>query len=328
MKLNNKEFVPPHQLNTAVLFIVFNRPNTTKQVFESIRKAKPPRLYVAADGPREDRPGEEEKVQSVRDHIMTNIDWNCDVMTLFRDENLGCKYAVSGAITWLFENEEMGIILEDDCLPSQSFFWFCEELLEKYKDDKRIGLISGNNFQFRRNVNGESYYFSIFNHIWGWASWSRAWNFYDVDMNAWPDFKSGKWLYNIFRKRSHIEYWTNIFDKTYNNEINTWDYQWTFALWGNNCLNIIPCENLISNIGFGIDASHTTVINSFLNNIPRKNIEFPLVHPDFILADCYADGFTMKSVYGLNSRNIFIHKVANIPGARIIWRYLKGHLER
>ena len=128
------EFIPPHPLNTAVLFLVFNRPDTTRQVFEAIRKAKPPRLYVAADGPREDHPGEDEKVREIRDYVMNNIDWDCEIKTLFRDKNLGCKYAVSGAITWFFENEEMGIILEDDCLPSQSFFWYCEELLKKYKD--------------------------------------------------------------------------------------------------------------------------------------------------------------------------------------------------
>ena len=124
-------FSPPYSLNTAVLFLVFNRLDTSKQVFQAISQAKPPRLYVAADGARVSKEGESEKVQAVRDYIMQNIDWKCEVKTLFRDENLGCKYAVSGAITWFFQNEEQGIILEDDCLPNQSFFWFCEELLER-----------------------------------------------------------------------------------------------------------------------------------------------------------------------------------------------------
>jgi len=143
-KISSNTFTPPHPLNTAVLFLVFNRPDTTKQVFEKIREAQPPRLYVAADGTREDRPGEAEKCEEVR-KIATSVDWDCEVYPLFRDENLGCKYAVSGAITWFFENEEMGIILEDDCLPSQSFFWFCEELLERYRWDMRVGLITGFN---------------------------------------------------------------------------------------------------------------------------------------------------------------------------------------
>lgn len=161
-------FTPPYPLNTAVLFLVFNRPDTTKQVFEAIRKAKPPRLYVAADGPRLNRAGEEEKVKAVREYLMDNIDWSCEVKTLFRQENLGCKYAVSGAITWFFEHEEMGIILEDDCLPSQSFFWFCEELLNRYNNDTRIFLISGFNSINKWKNNSFDYLFSYYGSIWGW----------------------------------------------------------------------------------------------------------------------------------------------------------------
>ena len=138
-------FTPPHPLNIAVLFLVFNRIDTTKQVFEAIQQAKPPKLYIAADGARESNEGEAEKVKAVREYIMQNTDWECEVKTLFREQNYGCKMAVSGAIDWFFDNEEMGIILEDDCLPSQSFFWFCEELLERYKDDMRVGQICGFN---------------------------------------------------------------------------------------------------------------------------------------------------------------------------------------
>ncbi|MFP4332877.1 MAG: hypothetical protein ACLFQJ_06210, partial [Campylobacterales bacterium] len=145
------EFTPPHPLKTAVLFLVFNRLDTTKQVFEAIRQAKPPRLYVAADGAREAKEGEDQKVKAIREYILQHIDWDCEVKTLFREKNLGCKIAVSSAITWFFENEEMGIILEDDCLPSQSFFWFCEELLERYKDDMRIMMVSGYNKVQRYN---------------------------------------------------------------------------------------------------------------------------------------------------------------------------------
>ena len=161
------EFVPPHPLNTAVLFLIFNRLDTTKQVFEAIRQAKPPRLYIAADGARSSREGEAEKVQAVREYIIQNIDWECEVKTLFREQNLGCKYAVSGAIDWFFENEEMGIILEDDCLPSQSFFWFCEELLERYKDDMRVWHIGGSNFQNGIKRGDGDYYFSKYNTFFG-----------------------------------------------------------------------------------------------------------------------------------------------------------------
>jgi hypothetical protein len=152
------KFIPPKPLNTAVLFLVFNRLDVTKQVFQAIRQAKPPRLYIAADGARKNKEGEAAKVIAVRDHVLESIDWDCEVKTLFREENLGCKYAVSGAIDWFFEQEEMGIILEDDCLPSQSFFWFCEELLLRYKGDMRVGHIAGYN-HFPGRVTASSYFF-------------------------------------------------------------------------------------------------------------------------------------------------------------------------
>ena len=157
-EISSNTFTPQHPLKTAVLFLIFNRPDTTKQVFEAIRKSKPPRLYVAADGPRTDKSGEAEKVEQVR-RIAMQVDWNCEVKTLFREENLGCGKAVSSAITWFFKNEEEGIILEDDCLPNQSFFWFCEELLERYRDDMRIMAVSGDNFQKGLARNEFIYYF-------------------------------------------------------------------------------------------------------------------------------------------------------------------------
>ena len=165
-------------MKTPVLFLVFNRPDTTKQVFEAIRQAQPPRLYIASDGHRSDREGEWEKVKTVRDYVVNNIDWDCEVKTLFREKNLGCRIAVSTAISWFFENEEQGIILEDDCFPDQSFFPFCEELLWKYQDDKRIMMITGTNSLGTWKSELQSYHFSIYGSIWGWATWKRAWNLY------------------------------------------------------------------------------------------------------------------------------------------------------
>src|SRR4030042_6453503 len=153
------------KLTTPVLFLIFNRPDTTEKVFDEIRKAKPKKLFVAADGPRQDKQGEKEKVGRARQIVIDGIDWDCEIKTLFRDKNLGCKVAVSSAINWFFENEEMGIILEDDCLPHQSFFRFCGELLEKYKDDERIMVISGENLLFGRKRTNYSYYFSRYYHI-------------------------------------------------------------------------------------------------------------------------------------------------------------------
>lgn len=298
-------FTPAYPLKTAVLFLIFNRPDTTKQVFDAIRKAKPPRLYVAADGLRAEKPGEVEKVEQVR-RIATQLDWECEVKTLFRDKNLGCKIAVSSAIDWFFENEEEGIILEDDCLPSQSFFWFCEELLERYRDDERIMMISGDNFQFGKRRTHDSYYFSQYTHIWGWASWRRAWINYDVQIKLWPEIKGGRWLFDISGNKKSAQYWTHIFDNIYNGKIDTWDYQMNFTCWSQNMLVILPNINLISNIGFDGDATHTTNRDNTYSEMPVYNLLFPLKHPNWMIRDDKADNYTQKTIF--NQPNIF-HRV-------------------
>ena len=272
---NNKKFTPPHPLNTAVLFLVFNRLDTTKQVFASIRQAKPPRLYVAADGARETKDGEEQKVKAVRDYVMSNIDWECEVKTLFRESNFGCKMAVSGSIDWFFENEEMGIILEDDCLPSQSFFWFCEELLERYKDDYKISLITGDGRGTKDLQIESDYDFNQYPLIWGWASWKRTWDKYDILMSDWPENKI-KVIEKISSLKGTRKYWTNAFENTYNSKINTWDYQLAYSILSNSGLCIVPKVNLIKNIGFGEDATHTFDPNSNDANIAHYELNFPL----------------------------------------------------
>jgi len=291
------QFTPPHPLNTAVLFLVFNRLDTTKQVFEAIRQAKPPRLYVAADGARANKEGEAEKVQAVCDYIMQNIGWKCGVKTLFRERNLGCKYAVSGAITWFFENEEMGIILEDDCLPSQSFFWFCEELLERYKDDMRVWHISGDNFQNGITRGKGSYYFSKFNHVWGWASWANRWKEYDVEIKSYKNFVDQNVINNLSESEQEKNYWQKIYRDVSNGKIDTWDYQWTYTVWVNNGLSILPNKNLISNIGFGADATHTTDLDAQHSKIPRLDLSFPLQHASFILKNNDADNYTALRMF-------------------------------
>ena len=299
----NLKFMPPHPLKTAVLFLVFNRLDTTKQVFDSIRQAKPPRIYVAADGARESKKGEAEKVKAVREFVMQNIDWECDVKTLFREQNLGCKMAVSGAIDWFFENEEMGIILEDDCLPSQSFFWFCEELLKRYKDDMRVGMISGDNFQKGITRGGADYYFSIYNHIWGWASWANRWKNYDVSLK---NFNDTKFIKELFDDKKTVKYWLQIFKTMKKQLINTWDYQWTFTLWNKKQLTILPNTNLIKNIGFGVDSTHTTG-ESELTNLKAYELELKN-HPKEVKRDLEADKFTSKIVFEKKS---FFKRVVN-----------------
>ncbi len=234
------------KLTTPVLFIVFNRPDTTRRVFSEIKKAKPPRLYIAADGPRTQE--EKKKTDAVRDYILKNIDWKCKVKTLFRDKNLGCKYAVSSAIDWFFENEETGIILEDDCVPSQSFFRFCQEMLEKYKNNEKIMHISGTNVEEVSPIK-EDYFFADAFNVWGWATWRRAWKHYDVEMKDWP-----KWRIKSLRfmkKHPLLDKIKGIYlyELTYQKKINTWDYQWGFTCQKRKGLAIIPTKNLITNIG-------------------------------------------------------------------------------
>ncbi len=293
-------FIPEQPLDVPVLFLVFNRLDTTKEVFEAIRKAKPPKIYIASDGARIEREGEDKKVLAVRDYVLNNIDWPCEVKTLFRDKNLGCKYAVSSAISWFFENEEMGIILEDDCLPSMSFFWFCEKLLLKYKNEHKVWMISGDNFQDGQLRGPASYYFSIFSHIWGWASWADRWKKYDVELN---DVSSAGFIDNFFNNKKSAAYWKKIFFKMKNNEINTWDYQWTFAIWVNNGVSIIPNSNMVSNIGFGEAATHTEDPESVLAN--RKRFELKkIIYSANIVADNDADEYVIKKMF--TNQNLFI----------------------
>jgi hypothetical protein len=283
-------------LSTPILFLIFNRLDTAKQVFSKIRQIQPLRLYIAADGHRPEYQGEAEKVQEIRDYVIEQIDWNCEVKTLFRERNLGCRIAVSTAIDWFFENEVEGIILEDDCLPSHSFFYFCQELLSHYREDTRILTISGNNFLFGRKRVYDSYYFSRYNHIWGWATWKRAWKHYDVDLKLWPKVRDSGRLEDILVDRAAVIDWTNRFDAAYSKQLNTWAYQWTFACWLQNSLSVLPAINLVSNIGFFNDPTHQNNQKN-LSNIPCMEMQFPLKHPDYLIRNSQADRLTQKTIF-------------------------------
>jgi hypothetical protein len=268
-----------YKLNTPVLYMVFNRLDTVKKTFQEIKKVKPKKLFIAADGPR--TPEEKKKTDEVRAFILKNINWKCKVNTLFRDKNLGCKYAVSSAIDWFFNNVEYGIILEDDCLPSQSFFRFCQEMLIKYKDNERIMHISGTNVEERSDIK-ESYFFSQTFNVWGWATWRRAWKFYDVEMKDWKKINQKEYLksfdYNIIgRIRSK-----RIYDLTYRGKLNTWDYQWDFICNLKKGICVVPKLNLITNLGFE-EGTHTTNYDKKAKTLKRYQLEFPLVMPDKII---------------------------------------------
>ncbi len=290
-----------------ILFLVFNRPNTTSKVFTEIRRAKPKILFIAADGPRENISGEKEKCGEVR-KITEKIDWNCEVKRLYREKNLGCRKAVSSAIDWFFEHVDEGIILEDDCLPDPTFFRFCEEMLEKYCNNRKIMHIGGNNFQKSENKNNNSYYFSKYSHIWGWATWRRAWRKYRVNMSDWPKFKSEGRLNHKFRNFTEKFYWHTIFDAVYKGKIDTWDYQWLYTVWKNEGLCINPGVNLVENIGFGTDATHTAIRKI---EIERQKIRFPLNHQKKIEVNADFDRYT--------SNNNFKHDLIALVYLKLIY---------
>lgn len=287
--------------DTPVLFIIFNRPDLTRQVFESIRKAAPSRLYIAADGPREHILGEAEKCKEARS-ITSEIDWDCQVRTLFRDENLGCGKGPTAAITWFFSLEAEGIILEDDCLPSPDFFLFCTELLKRYRNDTRVMQIGGNNFETADHRDDEySYRFSNQISIWGWATWRRAWKFHDFNMGFYKEITQKKYLDASFTSIYERDYYQYIFQKMHEGDDQTnsrtiWDYQWQFACKINSGLVIIPGRNLVHNLGFGLNATNTLNPTGVGHNLELETLEFPLRHPEFVMVDEQKDNQLFKVI--------------------------------
>jgi hypothetical protein len=282
-------------LNTPILFLIFNRPGITRNTFARLREVKPKRLYVAADGARKNKPGEEELCRQTRE-VIGLVDWDCEVRTLFREDNLGCGKAVSGAITWFFEQEEMGIIIEDDCMPALSFFGYCEKMLNHYRYEERVMHIGGTNFLYGNVPIKESYYFSAQAHVWGWATWRRAWKKYDFNMCAFYSFVRDEKIFNYHRREDMALFWLDIFRKMYYKKIDTWDYQWVFTMYNNNGVSAIPHVNLISNTGFGEGATHTGNSDSVFANNPTGVMEETLVHPAKIELNRTADFFFYQHV--------------------------------
>jgi hypothetical protein len=280
-----------YQTHSPVLLLLFNRPNTTRLVFDAIKQAAPPRLYIAADGPRVDRENETGLCREVI-AITNNVDWPCEVKTLFRQQNLGCKEAVSSAIDWFFGHEEEGIILEDDCLPSNDFFRFCDVMLERYRLDSRIRHIGGSNLQQGKQWGNTSYYYSNLTHVWGWAGWRRVWQSYDKQLAAYSTDDARNALSNIFTEPIIIDTWVNIFNQVKGGLIDTWDYQLTLINLFNNSLSVIPNVNLISNIGFGNAATHTIDGHSPYAALPHQSLG-DIKHPLLVVPQKQADYNTL-----------------------------------
>lgn len=280
-------------MNTPVGFFIFNRPETTECVFNEIVRAKPPMLLVVADGPRADRPGEAERCARTR-ALIERVDWPCDVRTNYADGNMGCRRRLSSGLDWIFNMVEEAIILEDDCVPHPTFFSFCEELLETYRDDERVAHISGTNFFFGEYSIEESYYFAQNPLIWGWASWRRAWRYYDVAMSLWPSIRDTGFLRDFRGGEKSPRVLRATFENIYQGKVDTWDYQWVFACLIQHGLAVTPGVNLVSNIGFSGDATHATEHNKFAD-MPVAPMMFPLCHPRHMIPDPAAAAATRKA---------------------------------
>ena len=283
------------RLTTPVLFVVFNRPETTREVFETIRAAEPPRLYIAADGPRHDRPGEAARVAQVRRYVTENVDWDCVVKKRFGSENLGCRAGVSEAISWFFENEEAGIILEDDCVPDQTFFHYCQQLLERYRDDDRVMHVAGSCLM-RNMKERESYFFSKYPAVWGWATWKDAWSKFSLDTpNFEEDFRQIDRQFPLDEEKA---YWKMIMGRHFAGRIDTWDYAWAFSIWRHQGLAVYPTRNLVRNIGFGADSTHTKRWKDYkgLGDLKTQSME-KIIHPEAVHVNVELDNRVFIETY-------------------------------
>jgi hypothetical protein len=285
-------------MNTPTVIFIFNRPELTLKVFDSIRQVKPKILFVIADGPRTEKVGELERCKKTR-MVTEIIDWDCEVFRNYSDVNMGCGPRVSSGIDWVFERVDKAIILEDDCLPHPDFFPFCEELLSRYENDERITMISGTNYFPRTSSNTRSYHFSFFPGGWGWATWRRAWKLYDYEMNLFPKYSDSNsdFLEHVFSNKYHQNLWKKTLQKNFEaKNKSTWDFQWAFAQWIHGGLGIIPDVNLISNIGFGVDATHTKR-TSDISNLSTSSLIFPLTHPHIMHRNLKMDILIQDKVF-------------------------------
>jgi putative methyltransferase (TIGR04325 family) len=282
-----------------ILLIVFNRIETTVKVFDVIKRIKPLELFIAADGHRLNIPGEVNRCEEVRSYLLNNIDWECEVKTLFNDINLGCGKAVSRAIKWFFSYVNEGVIIEDDCILDQSFFRFSEEMLSKYRNDESVGLI-GSVYLRSDNVDiTESYYFSIYPEIWGWATWKRVIEKYDFEMLDWGRINKNRFLKKILHKSEFVNYWKPIFDLTFEKKIDTWDYQLVFSCWLNNFLTIIPSKNLVENIGLNSFGTHFSDVSTVFGSLMKESLDFPLIEQTIIKQNEKKDYHTQVTAFGL-----------------------------
>lgn len=277
--------------SVPILVIFWNRPSLLAGLFQVLRNLQPQRLYLACDGPKADDPRNGHLVAACRELAEQQLTWRPEVHTRYAEYNQGCRAGVAAAISWFFEQEDEGIILEDDVHPEPSFFPFMAELLERYRHDMRIGSISSHHFHRQQADHGSSYRFSIYNHCWGWGSWRRAWLEYDYSLSSWPRFRDQGLLAGL-GDRYFQQYWTRILDATARGEIDTWDFAWTYSHWRAGMLSVTPDRCLVRNAGFGPDATHT---NAETCPLPAPEaMSFPLMHPEFVRPSPVHDRLTQR----------------------------------
>ena len=281
--------------HTPLVLLIFNRPRHTARVLAEIARLRPSKLLVIADGPRVGRTDDLKNVAATR-AMIDKIPWPCELLKNYSDTNFGCRQRIGNGLNWVFREVERAIVLEDDCLPTPSFFTFCEQLLDRYHDDERVMSIAGTNFQNGTSRTPSSYYFSKYFHCWGWATWRRAWQHFDIEMKTWPVFKAQGGMRMVADSSKEQSYWTNIFDRVHAGQIDSWAYAFMCACFSQGGLQALPDVNLVSNIGFDTNATHTSHQEHHLANLPLREIA-ELRHPSFLVRQKEADAYTFRHAY-------------------------------
>jgi hypothetical protein len=286
-----------------VVLFVFARPDTTEQLVEIVKRAEPSKVLVVGDGPRDGSPDDAARCEAVRELIAAAA-WDCELLTAYAERNLGLKRRIETGLDWAFGLVDEAIVLEDDCMPHPSFFDFCSELLERYRDEPRVMSVSGNNFGHGADVDA-SYFFSRYPLIWGWATWARAWKLDEPELVDWPALMRSGWLDELFPGDDRaVQYWTYIFDNVYRKR-HTWDFGWTLASWRAGGLTATPRVNLVTNVGFREDATNTHPdIGTQFSNVPAVAIDMPLRHPAWIERNAEADAALEDVMYSGNLRRL------------------------
>jgi len=289
-------------MQSAVALIIFNRPDTTARVVAALSQARPPTIHIIADGPRPHKLGEDVLCARAR-AAAENIDWPCRIVKHYSDTNLGCQQRVFTGISAVLAEHDRVIVVEDDCVAHPDFFPFCEEMLETYKDDPRISVVSGDSFACATGglQLDSSYVFSRYPHIWGWATWARAWNGFDPKLPWWNrGYRGLAELPRLIRHTGSFHealYWCMLIEMNFQGRLNSWGLPWVMYNWRSGSLAIYPAVNMVSNIGFGAQATHTGAATDPVANLPAMAMPWPLRAPSAVAADATIDDWTARTLY-------------------------------